>query len=346
MHDMTHADEPRARFADLLAGLMPFQLAYTMARLGLADLLDGGAITVGELSDMTSAHPQPLRRFLRGLAGIGLVALEHDDRVSLTEMGALLGSRDPASLRDVVLHRGGPVAAAWGELPRALRTGESAFEAAHGVSFFDYMRLNANAGHTFDGAMATLSQDVIAEAIAHYDYAFATSVLDIGGGRGHFVAAVLDAYPELEGAVFDVPEVVATARRDLRERRLDDRCAAIAGDFFTSLPPGYDLHILKWILHNWNDAACRALLTASRAALPDNGRLLIVEQLLPDAAPDPDGLHPAVRMDLMMLVNFADARERRLDEYRELVESCGFSIHAATALPSAYSIIDCRPRIA
>jgi orsellinic acid C2-O-methyltransferase len=332
----------RERLIALLAGFMPVQLAYVMTRLELADLLGGGSLTVDELSAATDTRPDLLRRLLRGLEGVGLVGLGTGERVSLTEMGALLGSRTPGSLRDIALHRGGEAFAAWGELEHAVRTGEPAFEAAHGDPFFDYLRKNPDAGAAFDGTMAGLSDRVVEEAVGHYDFGAAARVLDVGGGRGHFVAAVLDANPELEGAVFDVPQVSGAACAYLRGRGLGDRSLAIGGNFLERVPAGYDLHILKWILHDWNDEACRELLAACRAALPDHGRLLVVEQLLPEAAAENGTLHPAVAMDLVMLVNFADARERHLREYEELLADTGFAVHEVLPLPSGFSILDCR----
>jgi len=191
--------------------------------------------------------------------------------------------------------------------------------------------------------MARLSYGVIREALEHYDFGAATRILDVGGGRGHFAAAVLEEHPQLEGAVFDVPEVAESAEEYLRQRGLGGRGAAIGGSFFESLRAGHDLHILKWILHDWNDESCRRILAACRAALPDDGRLLIVEQLLPDEVPDAGPLHSAIAMDLVMLVTFADARERYLGEYEELLGSTGFTLHEVVSLPSGFSILDCRP---
>jgi orsellinic acid C2-O-methyltransferase len=334
----------RDRLSGLLYGFMPVQLAYVMARLELADLLDGSSLTVDELSDETETRPDLMRRLVRGLAGVGLVDVGTGDRVSVTEMGALLGSDSPGSMRDVALHRGGEAFAAWGELEHTVRTGEPAFQAAHGEPFFEYLRSNPEAGSAFDGTMARLSDRVVDEALVHYDFAGASRILDVGGGRGHFVAAVLEAHPELVGAVFDVPEVAEAASEHLRARGLGERCDAIGGSFLESVPPGYDLHILKWILHDWDDEACRELLTACRAALPDHGRLLVVEQLLPEAVSRSGPLHPAVTMDLIMLVNFADARERHLHEYEELLAASGFAVHEVVPLPSGFSILDCRIR--
>jgi hypothetical protein len=292
------AVEPHERLIGLIFGFMPSQLVYVMAHLRLADLVADGPMTVDELSSATDTRPDMLRRLLRGLEGLGLVGHEADDRISVTEIGALLGSEAAGSMRDVALHGGGEAFPAWGKLEHAVRTGEPAFEAALGEPFFTYLRSHPEAGAAFDGMMTQLSRGVIAEAVAHYDFGAASRVLDVGAGVGHFVAAVLEAHPELEGGVFDVPEVAEAAAEHLARRELADRCVAVGGSFFESLPAGYDLHILKWILHDWNDESCRTLLTACRAALPDHGRLLVVERLLPEAIPTSGPLHPAITMDL------------------------------------------------
>ena len=157
---------------------------------------------------------------------------------------------------------------------------------------------------------------------------------------------MLTGYPHLRGAVFDVPEVAEEAAKYLRRTDVADRCIAVGGSFFESLPAGFDVLLLKWILHDWNDESCRKLLTICRAALPDHGRLLVVERLLPKEISTSIPLNPAIAMDLGMLVNFGDARERYLEEYQELLGSCGFTVHEVIALPSGFSLLDCRPRVA
>ena len=328
---------------NLLVGHIPVQLACAMAGLGLADLLADGPMKVDELSAAAKARPDLLRRLVRGLADIGLVTLEDDDRVSATEMGALLRSGTAGSMRELALYRGGPSYTSWGKLEHTVRTGEPAFEAALGAPFFSYMRDHPEDGAAFDGGMTRLSLDIIDEALARYDFSVARRILDVGGGRGHFAAAVLEAHSQLEGAVLDLPERIGAADAYLRGRGLGERCAAIGGNFFDSVPVGYDVHILKWILHDWNDASCRQLLAQCRAALPADGRLLVVELLLPDGAAADGRLRPAIQTDLFMLVNFADSRERSLDEYERLLGDCGFALEQAIALPSSFSVLDFRP---
>ena len=332
--------------SELLFGFMPTQLVYVMARLRIPDRLAGGPMTLEELSSLTECQPAAMSRLVRGLENVGLVRVDTDHRISLTEMGALLGPDAPGSMRDVALHFGGEGFTAWSKLDHAVRTGEPAFDAAFGEPFFRYLERNSVAGDAFDGTMTRMSRGVIAQAVASYDFSAATRILDIAGGRGHFVAAVLAANSHARGAVFDQPHVATAAAEYLADKGLGDRCEVIGGSFFEPLPTGYDLHILKWILHDWNDQSCRMILGATRSALPTDGRLLVVEQLLPDAAHASAALHPAILSDLNMLVNFGDAVERSLSEYESLLGEAGFALDSVIALASGFSILECRPHVA
>ena len=335
--------KPRGRLSELLFGFMPAQLVYVMARLGIADKVADGPLSVEELASAADAEPTAMRRLVRGLASIGLVEVDADDRVSVTETGALLGLDAKGSMRDMALHFGGEASPAWGKLDYSVRTGEPAFKHVFGERFFTYTEHNPEAGAAFDGTMTRMSRGVIAQAVAAYDFTEASKILDVGGGRGHFVAAVLEAHSELEGAVFDQPHVTKAAAEYLANKGLSERCAVISGSFFESLPAGYDLHILKWILHDWDDEACMQILTTCHASLPQRGRLLVVERLLPDETPASRELDPAIASDINMLVNFGEAAERSLSEYERLLRECGFAPHNVTSLQSGFSIIHCTP---
>ena len=237
--------EPRERLTTLIFGFQPVQLVYVMARLGLADLVADGPMTIDELSSATDTRPDMLLRVIRGLEGLGLVDVEADGRIAVTEIGALLGSDAAESMRHVALFCGAVTYQAWGKLEHTLRTGEPAFDAAFGESFFSYLRSHPEAGASFDGMMSQFSNQAIAEAVTDYDFSSASKVLDVGGGLGHFVAAVLTAYSELQGAVFDVPDAAEAAANHLARTEVADRCVAVGGNFFESLPAGFDVHLLK-----------------------------------------------------------------------------------------------------
>jgi O-methyltransferase domain len=279
--------EPHERLTALIFGFIPAQLVYVMARLRLADLVADGPMTIDELSSATNTRPDMLLRLMRGLQGLGLVGVESDGRISVTEIGALLGSDAAGSLRHVALHGGAEAYQAWGRLEHTVETGEPAFEAAFGEPFFSYLRSHPEAGAAFDGMMSQLSRRVIAAAVTDYDFSAVSRVLDVGGGLGHFVAAVLRAYPALHGAVFDVPEVAEDAANYLARTDVADRCVAVGGNFFESLPGGFEVHLLKWILHDWNDDSCRKLLKVCRGAMSDPDHPPVVERVVPDIVTRP-----------------------------------------------------------
>ena len=228
--------EAQQRLTMLIFGFQPAQLVHVMTRLGLADLLAGGPMSIDALGVATQTRPDLLARVMRGLEGLGLVTVDPDARVAVTEMGALLSADAPGSMRHIALHGGAENYHAWGRLEHTLRTGQPAFEAAFGEPFFAYLRSHPEAGDTFNQMMTQFSRGVIAEVAAGYDFAEVSRVLDIGGGLGHLTAAVLTANPHLHGAVFDVPEVAAAAADHLASTGLADRCVAIGGDFFEALP--------------------------------------------------------------------------------------------------------------
>ena len=329
---------------NLLVGHVPVQLAYAMARLRLADLLADGPMTVDDLRHRRQGPTGHAAPATARPGRLGLVTLDRDDWVSLTEMGALLRSGTPGSLRDLALYRGGQSYASWGELEHTVRTGDAAFDAAHGAAFFSYLRDHPEAGAAFDGRMTGLSLDIIDETVARYDFSAATHILDVGGGRGHFAAAVLDAYPQLDGAVLDLPERIEAADEYLRGRGLGERCVAIGGNFFDSVPvrlrpPHPQVDPPRLERRVVPEAAGAVSRGAARRRSAARGRAAAA-----DGAATDGRLRPAIQTDLFMLVNFADARERSLDEYERLLGDSGFALEQAIALPSSFSVLEFRPQ--
>ena len=331
----------RQRMGELVFGFMPSQLVHAMARLGLADVLAAGSSSPERLAEATGVPPSIILRLLRGLASVGLVRLDGTGTVSLTELGAVLVSDAPGSMRDVALHFGAEGFAAWTKFDHAVRTGELAFRAGLGTGFFEYLEEHPEAGAAFNGTMTQLSLGVVAQTVASYDFSKASRILDIGGGHGHLIDAILEANPHVAGTLFDLPHVCEAARDFLAKRPAADRCTILGGSFFEGLPPGHDVHLLKWILHDWDDDGCARILGASQAALADNGRLLVVERLVPQVIEPGTVLHPAIASDLHMLVTFGDARERTLSEYEQLLGHSGFSLVDVVPLSIGCSILVC-----
>ena len=188
-----------------------------------------------------------------------------------------------------------------------MRTGEPAFDHVHGVDLFDYLRRHPDEAALFDQAMTAHTAPVVRAVAAAYDFAPCATIVDVGGGRGALALGLLAAYPHLRGVVFDQPAVAAGARQAIAAAGLRGRCEAVGGDFFAAVPAGGDAYLLKSVLHDWDDARCLAILRACRGAMPADGRLLVIELLIPPG----NGPSYAKSQDVNMLANAGRARAHR-----------------------------------
>ena len=260
----------------LLHGYRVSQAIYVAARLGIADLLKDGPRGSDDLAGATGAHADTLRRVLRFLAGVGLFDEVTPGRFALTPLGAGLRGDVPGSIRPMTLmlldYTGWQP---WGHLWHSVRTGETAFAHVHGLGRFDYLAAHPDTGAIFNAAMTgntAWSGTAITDA---YDFAGIGRLVDVGGGHGLLLATVLRAHPDMRGVLFDRPDVVAGAGATLAGAGVADRCERVGGDFFTDILPDGDAHILRQIIHDWDDARATAILANCRRALPARGRLLV-----------------------------------------------------------------------
>jgi hypothetical protein len=336
-------DRPEERPAQTLQRLVNgFQVAQAIAvaaRLGVADLLGDGSRPVGELAAATGADPDALYRLLRALASVGVFREEAGRRFALTPMGDCLRADVRDSLAAWVAYRGQPhIWRAWMELEHSVRTGEAAFPRVHGVDLWDYQARHPAAGAVFDRAMADLARGATAALLDACDFGRFAAVVDVGGGRGALLAAVLGRHPHLRGVLLDRPEVVAEAGPTLAAAGVAGRCRVVAGSFFEAVPAGGDAYVLRSILHDWDDGRAAAILRVVRRAMADAGTLLIVERELgpPNAAPD------GKFSDLNMLVALG-GRERTRDEWSALLAAAGFRLTGVTPTAGPWSVVEGRP---
>lgn len=280
-----------------------------VAELGVADLLADGAKSSHELAAATGTSPAHLHRVLRSLAGHGLFAQDAAGRFQLTTATSLLRSSHECSLRDAVLMMTSDAFLEAGiHLLDALENGGNAFEAIHGISYFEHLQRTPAASHVFHAGMANFSNTENAPIAAAYDFSRFSSVVDVGGGYGGFLKEVLSRTPGLHGVLYETADVCKHPER-LRLSGVRDRCAVVAGDFFTSVPPGADAYVLKRILHDWDDEQCRSILRRCRDAAGEDGRVLII-----DAVVREDNEPSLVKgIDLLMLTA-SDGRERSEQE--------------------------------
>jgi hypothetical protein len=323
----------------LIVGYRLSQALHVAARLGLADLLNNGPMSVDELARAVGAHAESLYRLMRLLASEGVFAESEPRRFRLTPQAGLLRSDVPGSLRTRAIYDCDEAYwQAWGNLMHSVTTGEPAFERAHGVPFFEYMKTHADLAANFNTVMTDQNAAAAQAVIEAYDFSEVGTLVDVGGSLGSLLAAILAAYPPLRGILYDQPHVVATARATLEAAGVADRCEVIGGDFFKRVPAGGDVYLLKHILHNWDEPRCAAILKNARDAMPSDGRLLVIETLIPTDDQPSYGKY----LDLGMLV-LLPGRERTEAEYEKLLEGAGFTLSRVIETRSELSILEAIP---
>jgi hypothetical protein len=311
------------------------QSLYAAAKLGIADLLKDGAENCDRLADITDTDARSLYRLLRGLASVGVFAESEPGCFILTPIAQGLRSDIPGSMRDSILLGGGEYYYAWGNLLNSLKTGENGFEQEYGMPVFEYYSQNAESGEVFDRAMKNISRAITPAIVNGYDFSGITKLIDVGGGNGSLIAAILKANPHLQGILFDQPSAIASSGEVLEGFGVSDRTETVGGDFFESIPSGADAYFLKYVLHNWDDQQAIAILRNCHSAMSEKGKLLIVEQVIPLGNEPFSGK----LIDLHMLVTLGGC-ERTAAEYQSLLEAAGFRLNKIIPTRSNVSIIE------
>jgi hypothetical protein len=314
------------------------QAIHVAATLGVADLLQGGPRSIDELAEATETHAPTLYRLLRALAGVGIFA-EVDGRFCLTPLAEYLRTDAPMSLRPWAINVGQLYYwTSWGHLLESVRTGKPAFSHLYGTTVWDYRADHPEEEAIFMKAMTALSAGV-ADAVARsYDFSGIDVLVDVGGGEGSLLAAILAANPTLRGILFDQPHVVAAAGATLERVGVSDRCQIVGGSFFDTVPAGADAYLLKSIVHDWDDAPAIDILRRCREAITDTGRLLVVEQVIrPGNEPD-----PVKFSDLNMLV-MPGGRERTPEDFGRLYTEAGFTLTQVIPTGAGVSVIEGAP---
>ena len=314
----------RAQLFDLLAGFMRTQALSVTAKLGVPDVVSTVPMDVAEVARSVGAHEPSLYRLMRFLATEGVFAEVEPRRFIETPLSNGLRADAPITARWFAIMLGSEQYRAWSEALHSFMSGEPAFDRVYGRGFFDYLVEHPDESRIFDLAMAAGAQGRAA-ALADYDWTGVDRVADIGGGNGAALAIVLSANRDLRGVLFDLPTVVEAAHDVLRAAGVLDRCDILGGDFFTDPLPRANVYILSRILHDWNDERARSILRNCRRTLADDGRLLLVEQTIPEGQEaDFDKL-----FDLHLLV-LVGGKERTETEWRALLDQEGFELRQIT----------------
>jgi len=327
---------PEAQLMQIVAGCFPSQAVYVVAKLGIADLLKGEPLPVAELARKTGTHEQSLNRVLRCLASLGIFRETESREFELTPTAELLLSDHPGSMRDAAVFMGEPWHwSVYSDMLYSVTTGKVAWEHVHGKEVFPYFQEHPEEYEIFNRAMTSLSTNVLPAIVEAYDFAGVKKLADIAGGHGMLLAGFLKTNPALHGLLFDLPQVIEGAPELLEKEGVADRVELKTGDFFESVLGGADAYMMKFIIHDWDDDRALKILRNIHQALPSDGRLLLVEMVVP-AGNEP---HFSKIQDLEMLVSPGGV-ERTPDEFRDLLTGAGFELRRIIPTKSPLSIVE------
>jgi hypothetical protein len=318
-------DDTETKVIDLIFGRWRSQILYAGVKLGVFDALAGGPQDASRVASALGVDAGLLYRLMRALGSLGLLREDLTRTFALTPMGAWLRRDHPHSLRGMTLLEEGPEHyAAWTHLPALITDGQqNGFVREFGQAAFDYAAQHPGYGAVFDEAMSSYSgmdNAWVLEALAPYDVSGIAHLCDVGGGHGHTLCHLLVRYPHLRGTVLERPSVLADPARLWADKLgVGDRCAYVPGDMFQEVPRA-DAYLMKRILHDWDDAECRQILATLHRAAPPQGRVLVIEAVVPG----PDTPHFAKLFDVHMLV-WGTGRERTEEEYAALLAGAGWT---------------------
>jgi SAM-dependent methyltransferase len=317
------------RLTELTIGGWFTQAISVAAELGIADLLIDGPRTAEELAEDTSALSGALYRVLRALASVGIFTEDEYGRFSLTPLAENLRSDVPNSLRSFGIMAGAEFYQSWGNLLYSVQTGKQGFDKTYGRPFFQYMTEHPDRHAIYDKAMMVHGIAETEPMLDAYDFSAFETVMDVGGGNGLMLAAILNRHPAIKGILFDLPAVADRAKESFSDLDLSGRCQIVGGDFFTSVPSA-DVYVLRHIIHDWDDDNAITILSNCRNAMNPDGRVLLVETVIPPLNEPCFGKW----LDLMMLI--VGGRERTEEQYRRLLPQAGLELNRI--IPTAHEI--------
>jgi hypothetical protein len=305
----------------MIAGFRVTQMLYVAAKLRIADHLKDGPLTVKELAKRTSAHEDSLYRLMRTLASVGVFTEEANSTFRLNSMGSLLVTGVPGSLQVNAEVAGEPwMWGPWGNLMDSIKTGEVAFDKLYGKHTWDWFAENPGPAQLFNSLMDELTAAETRAVLGGYDFSQARVVVDIGGGRGALLEAILGVNSKARGILFDMPHVIEAAKQ-IMDAVIARRVEFVAGDFFKAVPAGGDLYILKNIVHDWTDEESRRILEVVHRRVQGTGRVLLIEQIICE----PNQACVAKLADIQMMVRNG-GRNRTESEYSKLLRASGFNL--------------------
>lgn len=316
-------DRPEDQVFRLIMGYRAARLVALAAELGIADQVADGPKTAGALAKTAGVHEASLERCLHGLCALGVFTQDEEGRFGPTPLSSRLMSGQWAYAQArVALEEG---YSAWAQLAHTVRTGKPAYELVHGLPRWQHLATMPDASQRFNAAMAASARLDGQALLESCEFSGVSSAIDVGGGRGALMAAILTAHPEMRGIIFDLASGLEGAAAELGAAGVANRCRLVTGSFFDAVPAGGDLYILRWILHDWDDERALQVLRVCAQAMPSHARLFVIERLMP-ARFRPTGADLRLVMaDLQMMV-ILGGRERTEAEFSHLLRAAGLRL--------------------
>jgi hypothetical protein len=337
----TQAPPPEAQLIQLLFSKMVFFSLTAVARLGIADHLTEAPIDITQLARNTATNADALARVLRVLASLGVLSEPQHDQFALTPVGALLRTDHPHSMRGLAVMFSDPwQVQSFAQMEQVIRTGTDGPTLIFGEHAFDYFAKHPDEAANFHHAMTSFSTSAMDAILQVADFSRFHRMADCGGGHGLVISKVAQKYPNLQGVLYDLPEVVAGAPAAGFISQVEGRVHVEAGSFFERVPEGCDAYLMKHIIHDWSDADGRTILSLMREQLvktaPDTGRVFLAEMVVPETP----GPAPARMLDMEMLVCTRGGRERTHAQFSELFRSAGLRLVSITPTQSPMCLIE------
>jgi hypothetical protein len=336
--DLLEEKPPHAILFEMLFGAWTAKLVTEVVRLDVPDALAAGPMTAAELVARGGirANPLALHRALRACAALGIVTEDSAGRFGPTRLSALLTRETPASMKGAFEYSGGLLWQVWSGLADGLATGQPQASAQLGLDFFDYLAAHPDSLQTFGETLKAHSAVTDRGVLERYDFGGIRRLVDVGGAFGRLMIGVLERYPDVVRAVvFDRPETVAMAPTEVpvRDARVAARLEYVGGNMFEDVPPAADAYVLKFVLHNWDDASCARVLKNVTAKLKKGGRVICIDNVLPPLG-DTSNV-PAKLQDLNMML-LLPGRERTRADWEELYRGAGLAITAMIPVPDTF----------
>jgi len=323
------------QIGQMIVGNWVSQLIYVAAKLDIAGLLKDGARSVNELAGATKTHRGTLYRVLRALAGMGIFAEQKDGKFAMTPLAQPLRGDVPGSQRAMAIMNAEICYPAYGSLLDSVKTGATAFENVFGKPVFDWMQTHEESAKVFDDAMVAVHGRETGAVIEAYDFAGVNTLADVGGGNGSLLFAVLQRHGAMRGVLFDLPGVIERAKLALKKAGIAERCQAVGGSFFETIPSGADAYMLRHIIHDWDEDKCVTILKNIGRAMKSGAKVLLIETIIPP------GNEPSFGklLDITMLT-VPGGMERTEAEYHALLERAGLKIAKIVKTNADVSVIE------